>query len=87
MLAIKPDREGDLTPTVLWTEKLAVPEVSSPLFYENRLYLIRNGGILSSLDADRERSSTGPGLARLAPTTRRRLRRTASSTSPPPRAR
>ena len=51
MLAIKPDREGDLTSNVLWTEKLAVPEVPSPLFYENRLYLIRNGGILSSLDA------------------------------------
>jgi outer membrane protein assembly factor BamB len=51
VLAIKPDREGDLTSNVLWTEKLAVPEVPSPLFYENRLYLIRNGGILSSLDA------------------------------------
>jgi outer membrane protein assembly factor BamB len=51
VLALRPDREGDLTSSVLWTERLAVPEVPSPLFYENRLYLIRNGGILSSLDA------------------------------------
>jgi outer membrane protein assembly factor BamB len=51
VLAIKPDGEGDLTSKVVWTEKLAVPEVPSPLLYEQRLYLIRNGGILSCLDA------------------------------------
>ena len=51
VLAIKPDGEGDLTSKVLWTEKLAVPEVPSPLLQDNRLYLIRNGGILSCLDA------------------------------------
>ena len=51
VLAIKPEGEGDLTSKVLWAEKLAVPEVPSPLLLDNRLYMIRNGGILSCLDA------------------------------------
>jgi outer membrane protein assembly factor BamB len=51
VIAIKPEEEGNLTSKVVWTEKLAVPEVPSPLLYENRLYVIRNGGILSCLDA------------------------------------
>ncbi|MCA1562293.1 MAG: PQQ-binding-like beta-propeller repeat protein [Acidobacteria bacterium] len=51
VVAIRPDGEGDLTSKVLWTEKLAVPEVPSPLLQDNRLYLVRNGGILSCLDA------------------------------------
>lgn len=52
VVAIKPDGEGDLTSRITWREKTGVPEVPSPLLYEGRLYLIRNGGILSCLDAE-----------------------------------
>jgi outer membrane protein assembly factor BamB len=51
LLAIKPDGAGDMTSRVLWKEKLAIPEVPSPLFYRDRVYYVRNGGILSCLDA------------------------------------
>ena len=51
VLAFKPAGEGDVTASVVWREKTAIPEVPSPLLYENRLYLVRNGGIVTCLDA------------------------------------
>ncbi|HJT76675.1 MAG TPA: PQQ-binding-like beta-propeller repeat protein [Gemmataceae bacterium] len=36
---------------VAWREKRSLPEVSSPLVYRGRLYLVKHGGILSCLDA------------------------------------
>ena len=53
---IKPDGRGDVTSThVLWRENRAIPEVPSPLVYENRVYYVRNGGILTCLDAGKGR--------------------------------
>lgn len=47
-----------------------VPEVPSPIYYDNRIYMIKNGGIITCVDADsgkvlyRERLGTsGPYLA------------------------
>ena len=48
VLALKP--EGGAA-TVVWRENTAVPEVPSPLLYKGRLFLVRNGGILTCLDA------------------------------------
>lgn len=66
LLAINPDGNGDVTKThVAWKEQHAIPEVPSPLFLENRIFMVRDGGILSSLDAPtgklvyRERVGTG----------------------------
>ena len=51
LLAIKPGGTGDVTGThVVWRENRAIPEVPSPLVYENRVYYVRNGGILTCLD-------------------------------------
>ena len=51
LLAIKPGGQGDVTGThVVWRENRAIPEVPSPLVYENRVYYVRNGGILTCLD-------------------------------------
>ncbi|MCP5120263.1 MAG: PQQ-binding-like beta-propeller repeat protein, partial [bacterium] len=52
-LAVRPQaKRGDLTDTsVLWTYKKAVPVVSSPLLYRGSLYTIKDGGILTVLDA------------------------------------
>lgn len=38
-------------PEVIWRENTSIPEVPSPLLYKGRLFLIRNGGVLSCLDA------------------------------------
>jgi outer membrane protein assembly factor BamB len=48
LLALKPDGS---TARVLWRENTSVPEVPSPLLYNGRLFLVRNGGILTCLDA------------------------------------
>jgi outer membrane protein assembly factor BamB len=52
LLAVKTGGQGDVTASnVLWKEKSSIPEVPSPLVYQNRVYLVRNGGIVSCLDA------------------------------------
>jgi outer membrane protein assembly factor BamB len=48
LLAIRP--EGD-TAKVVWRENGSIPEVPSPLLYQGRLFLVRNGGIVTCLDA------------------------------------
>ena len=52
LVAIKPGGEGDITSThIVWREKNDVPEVPSPLCYQDRVYMIKNGGIASCMDA------------------------------------
>ena len=52
LLAVRRGGSGDVTAThVAWSEKTAIPEVPTPLAYQNRIYLVRNGGILTCLDA------------------------------------
>jgi outer membrane protein assembly factor BamB len=48
LLAIRPGAKGA---QVVWREKRSLPEVSSPLAYHGRLYLVKHGGIISCLDA------------------------------------
>jgi outer membrane protein assembly factor BamB len=53
LLAIKGGGSGDVTAThVMWKEISAIPEVPSPLAYEHRVYMVRNGGVLTCLDAE-----------------------------------
>lgn len=52
LLAVAPKGQGDITGQVVWREKGAVPEVTSPLFYRNRVYMVKDGGIVTCLDAD-----------------------------------
>lgn len=52
LLAIRPGGRGDITASHLaWQARRGAPEVPSPLYYRGRLYLIRNGGVLTCLDA------------------------------------
>jgi outer membrane protein assembly factor BamB len=52
LLAIKTSGRGDVTTThVVWRENKSIPEVPSPLVYDNRVYNVRNGGIVTCLDA------------------------------------
>ncbi len=52
LLAIKPGGRGDITAThVAWSFRRGLPYVPSPLYYDGRIYFVRDGGIMSSLDA------------------------------------
>jgi outer membrane protein assembly factor BamB len=52
MIAVRPEGQGDLTQqAVVWKEKRALPEVPSPLYYQGKLYLVKDGGIVSCYDA------------------------------------
>jgi outer membrane protein assembly factor BamB len=52
MVAIKPGGTGDITQShVLWSQPKHLPFVPSPLLYNGLLFLVRNGGIVASLDA------------------------------------
>jgi outer membrane protein assembly factor BamB len=50
-LAIRLGGSGDVTAThVLWRYDKSLPDVPSILFYQGVLYLVRNGGIVQTLD-------------------------------------
>lgn len=52
VVAIKPGGEGDVTDShVAWQYAKFVPFCASPLVYEGRVFTIKDGGILSCLDA------------------------------------
>jgi outer membrane protein assembly factor BamB len=51
-MAVRPDGRGDVTAThVVWQATRGLPYVPSPLYYDGRLHLVRNGGMASCLDA------------------------------------
>jgi outer membrane protein assembly factor BamB len=43
--------KGDISPNVMWRYTKGLPYVTAPLLYENVLYVVRNGGILATIDA------------------------------------
>jgi outer membrane protein assembly factor BamB len=52
MLAVKPGGRGDITEThVAWKFRKGLPYVPSPLFYDGRIYLVKDGGLMTSVDA------------------------------------
>ncbi|HTI52417.1 MAG TPA: PQQ-binding-like beta-propeller repeat protein [Planctomycetaceae bacterium] len=52
VVAIRPGGTGEITGThVLWTNQKQVPFCASPLFTDGRLFTVKDGGILASLDA------------------------------------
>jgi outer membrane protein assembly factor BamB len=52
VLAIRPAKEGRIGPEqVVWRYERFVPFCASPLYYQGHVYTIKDGGILTSLDA------------------------------------
>jgi outer membrane protein assembly factor BamB len=52
LVAVKPGGHGKLSAdNVAWKQTSGLPYVSSPLFYRGRVYLVRDGGMVSSFDA------------------------------------
>ena len=48
LLALRPEGESA---KIVWRENNSIPEVPSPLLYQNRMFLVRNGGVVTCLDA------------------------------------
>jgi outer membrane protein assembly factor BamB len=68
LLAVRHGGRGDLTRTnLVWSMQRFLPNVPSPLLYEGVLYLVKDGGILTSLDPatgeirKQERLALAPG--------------------------
>ena len=52
LTAIKPGGKGDITAThVKWQVSKNIPEVPSPVFYKGKVYMVKNGGIATCVDA------------------------------------
>lgn len=52
LMAIRPGGTGDVTSThVAWELHRQIPEIPTPLFHDHRLYMVRNGGLLSAVAA------------------------------------
>jgi outer membrane protein assembly factor BamB len=52
LVAIRPGEKGEVTESsIQWREKTGMPEVASPLLYRERVYLVKDGGIVTCLDA------------------------------------
>ena len=51
-MAVRPGGSGDVTAThVVWKQTRGLPYCATPLAYDGRLYLVRNGGLATCLDA------------------------------------
>jgi len=50
LVAIRPEGKGDLTSKVLWRYRKSLPNVPSPVLYGGALFLIKDGGLLTTLD-------------------------------------
>ena len=52
LVAVKPGGRGNISQThVVWKATRGLPYIASPLVYDGRIYFVKDGGMLSSLDA------------------------------------
>jgi outer membrane protein assembly factor BamB len=52
LMAVRPGGQGDVTEThVVWKQNRGLPYVPTPLYYEGRVYLVKNGGLFSCFEA------------------------------------
>ena len=52
LIAVRPGGRGDVTDThVAWQLNRSIPEVPSPLFHQDRIYMVRSGGLLTCVNA------------------------------------
>jgi outer membrane protein assembly factor BamB len=51
VVAVRPGGKGDCTKShVAWTANRGIAEMPSPLFYQGRLYIVRDGGMVTSYE-------------------------------------
>lgn len=52
LMAVRPGGTGDITEThVAWTQTRGLPYVPTPLLYRDRIYVVKDGGLVSCYDA------------------------------------
>lgn len=52
LMAVRPGGRGEITDThVAWQLNRSIPEIPSPLFHQDRIYMVRNGGLLTCVNA------------------------------------
>ncbi|MCA9218405.1 MAG: PQQ-binding-like beta-propeller repeat protein, partial [Planctomycetales bacterium] len=52
LIAVRPGGTGNVSDShVPWALHKNIPEIPSPVFYDGRIYLVRDGGILTAIDA------------------------------------
>jgi len=51
LLALRPSSDPEKEPDIVWKHNYGVPECPSPLYYDGRVYMVKNGGIASCLVA------------------------------------
>jgi outer membrane protein assembly factor BamB len=52
LLAVGPDGRGDLTGKVAWRHARSLPNVSTPICYKDILFLVRDGGVVTSMNPE-----------------------------------
>jgi outer membrane protein assembly factor BamB len=53
VVAVRPGGKGDCTKShVAWTASRGIAEMPSPLFYRGRLYIVRDGGMVTSYEPE-----------------------------------
>ena len=53
LLAIRPGGRGDATEShVQWKIAKGIPEIPSPIHYENRIYMVRDGGVITCVNPE-----------------------------------
>ncbi len=52
LLALKPGKSLNATPTLSWKQTRGLPYVPSPLVYQGHVYMVKNGGMLSCMEAN-----------------------------------
>jgi outer membrane protein assembly factor BamB len=51
LVAVRPGGKGELSPgSIAWKQTRGLPYVPSPLYYQGRVYLVKDGGMASSYD-------------------------------------
>ncbi|MDG2124139.1 MAG: PQQ-binding-like beta-propeller repeat protein [Verrucomicrobiales bacterium] len=53
LVAVTPGGTGDVSETnIAWELNRSLPEIPSPIYVDGRIYMVRNGGLLSAVDAN-----------------------------------
>ena len=50
LVAIRPAQGAGDKAQIVWRHRVGVPEIPSPLFFQGRIYMVKNGGIMTCLD-------------------------------------
>jgi len=51
LMAIRPGGKDEAKESVAWEMRRGIPEIPSPLYFQGALYLVRDGGLLTCLEA------------------------------------